>query len=52
MRRMAAFVGVSLSSAGRERFTQLIAMQRDDRVAEIVGIRMQSTHQLNLAVAS
>ena len=33
---MAAFVGVSLSSAGLERFTQLIAMQREDLVAEIV----------------
>ena len=36
IRRMAAFVGVSLSSAGLERFAQLIAMQREDLVAEIV----------------
>ena len=36
IRGIAAFVGVTLSSAGLERFAQLIAMQREDLVAEIV----------------
>ena len=36
IRGIAAFVGVTLSSAGLERFAQLIAMEREDLVAEIV----------------
>src|ERR1019366_6136638 len=36
IRRIAAFVGVTLSSVGLERFAQLIAMEREDLVAEIV----------------
>lgn len=34
--RIAAFVAVTLSSVGLERFAQLIAMEREDLVAEIV----------------
>ena len=36
IRGIAAFVGVTLSSAGLERFAQLIAMECEDLVPEIV----------------